>query len=238
MNEIGKKIALARAALDMNQSELARALSVSPQAVQAWESGKNTPRHPKLIAIASVLGVPVSYLLSDRQSAVPAAMRGPEAEPADPVAPWDDATALDDDEVAIPLLKDMRIAAGGGCIADEFDSGRKIRLGKHTLRNQGVQFDQAVCVRVRGNSMEPALPEGSTVGVNLGSTAIKDGKVYVFRHDGELRVKQIYRLPGNGLRFRSFNRAEHEDEDYTAQDLIDNDICVVGKVFWSSVLWD
>ena len=238
MNEIGKKIALARTALGMNQSELARELGVKPQSVQAWESGKNIPRYPRLVAIAAALRKPVGYLLSDSASAPVTALLGPEAELADPVSPWDDDTELEDDEVAIPLLKDVRVAAGRGCVAEEFDSGKKIRLGKHTLRNQGVQFDQAVCVLVRGNSMEPALPEGSTVGVNLGSTAIKDGKVYVIRHDGELRVKQLYRLPGSGLRLRSFNRAEHDDEDYSAQDLVENDICVVGKVFWSSVLWD
>ncbi|MEN1579163.1 hypothetical protein AAIH34_34745, partial [Pseudomonas aeruginosa] len=63
-----------------------------------------------------------------------------------------------DDEVAVPLLKHVEVAAGSGRSADEFKTSKKIRLGKYTLRNQGVQFDMAVCVTVRGNSMEPALP--------------------------------------------------------------------------------
>jgi phage repressor protein C with HTH and peptisase S24 domain len=155
-----------------------------------------------------------------------------------PISPWDDDTPLDDDEVALPLLKHIEVAGGKGRVPTDYDSGRKIRLGKYTLRNQGVQFDQAVCVTVTGNSMEPALPEGSTVGVNLGNTTVKDGKVYVISHAGELRVKQLYRLPGGGIRLRSFNRAEHEDEDYSQEQMIEKDIAIVGKVFWSSVLWD
>ncbi len=237
MSEIDKRIARARTARGLNQSELARALGVTPQSVQAWESGKNVPRNPKLRAIASALGVSLGYLMGEEDS-IPDLMPESEASMLGPISAWDDDTELDDDEVAIPLLKDVRVAAGTGRIAEDFDSGKKIRMGKYTLRNQGVQFDKAVCVTVHGNSMEPALPEGSTVGVNLGNTVVKDGKVYVIKHDGELRVKQLYRLPGDGLRLRSFNRVEHDDEDYTVQDMIDKGISVVGKVFWSSVLWD
>lgn len=237
MSEIHKRIAQARLHRGLNQSELARALAVTPQSVQAWESGKNIPRSPKLRAIASVLGVSLGYLMGEEEF-LPAPSLAAEASMLGPISAWDDNTELDDDEVAIPLLKDVRVAAGTGRIAEDFDSGKKIRMGKVTLRNQGVQFDKAVCVTVHGNSMEPALPEGSTVGVNLGNTTVKDGKVYVIKHDGELRVKQLYRLPGDGLRLRSFNRVEHDDEDYTAQELIDKDISVVGKIFWSSVLWD
>ncbi|MGU9749278.1 S24 family peptidase, partial [Pseudomonas aeruginosa] len=161
-----------------------------------------------------------------------------EAELIGPISAWDDETPLEDDEVAVPLLKDVEVAAGSGRSADEFKTSKKIRLGKYTLRNQGVQFDMAVCVTVRGNSMEPALPDGSTVGVNLGCKSIKDGKVYVITHASELRVKALYRLPGGGIRLRSFNQAEYPDEEYSQEEMAEKGISVLGRVFWSSVLWD
>jgi len=90
---------------------------------------------------------------------------------------------------------------------------------------------------VSGNSMEPVLPDGSTVGVDQGATSVVDGKMYALNHGGQLRVKMLYRLPGGGIRMRSYNREEHRDEEYSAQDMIDKEIVVLGRVFWSSVLW-
>lgn len=226
------------------QVKIAEALDKTPNYISRCLSMTMAPEHRKNIGeefareIESKLGLSRYQLDQPNFGEAATVERGVEATLAGPISVWGDETPLDEDEVSIPLLKDVRVAAGSGYAVEEFDSGKRIRMGKHTLRNQGVQFDQAVCVTVRGNSMEPALPEGSTVGVNLAATSVKDGKVYVLRQDGELRVKQLYRLPGNGLRLRSFNRAEHDDEDYTSQQMIDKDISIMGKVFWSSVLWD
>jgi phage repressor protein C with HTH and peptisase S24 domain len=84
--------------------------------------------------------------------------------------------------------------------------------------------------------MEPVLPHGSTVGVDQGCTTVTDGKMYALNHGGQLRVKTLYRLPGGGIRMRSYNREEHPDEEYSATELIKNEIIVIGKVFWYSVL--
>lgn len=159
------------------------------------------------------------------------------AEMIGPIDAWDDDTPLDDDEVYVPFLKEVELSAGSGRTVVEQSHKQKLRFGKLTLRKQGVQPDNAVCVTVSGNSMEPVLPDKSTVGVDQGSTAVVDGKMYAIDHDGQLRVKTLYRLPGGGIRMRSFNRDEHPDEEYTAQEMIDQNIHVKGKVFWSSVLW-
>lgn len=85
--------------------------------------------------------------------------------------------------------------------------------------------------------MEPVLPHGSTVGVDTGTTNVIDGKMYALAHAGQLRVKTLYRIPGGGIRLRSFNREEHDDEDYTAEEMIEQEITILGRVFWSSALW-
>jgi len=154
-----------------------------------------------------------------------------------PMDVWDDDTPLDDDEVYVPFLKEVELSAGTGRTAIEQSPKQKLRFGKMTLRRQGVQPSEAVCVTVAGNSMEPVLPDGSTVGVDRGTTSITDGKMYALDHGGQLRVKTLYRLPGGGIRMRSFNREEHPDEEYTPADMLKNEIAVLGRVFWSSALW-
>ena len=54
--------------------------------------------------------------------------------------------------------------------------------------------------------------DGSTIGVDTATTHITDGEIYALEHDGMLRVKFVYRLPGGGIRLRSFNREEYPDE--------------------------
>ncbi|MEN1395189.1 XRE family transcriptional regulator, partial [Pseudomonas aeruginosa] len=45
-------------------------------------------------------------------------------------------------------------------------------------------------------------------------------------------------LPGGGIRLRSFNQAEYPDEEYSQEEMAEKGISVLGRVFWSSVLWD
>ncbi|MDZ4325537.1 MAG: XRE family transcriptional regulator [Pseudomonas sp.] len=153
-----------------------------------------------------------------------------------PISVWDDTTPLDDDEVYVPFLKEIELSAGNGRTAVQQSLTHKLRFGRRTLRRQGVQPSEAVCVTVSGNSMEPVLPDGSTVGVDQGNTSIIDGKMFALNHSGQLRVKNIYRLPGGGIRLRSYNREEHPDEEYTLDQMKEKDIFIIGKVFWYSVL--
>lgn len=48
---------------EISQSDLARALGISPQAVQKWEDQKSAPRHGKLSAIAGALSTTVAELI-------------------------------------------------------------------------------------------------------------------------------------------------------------------------------
>ena len=147
---------------------------------------------------------------------------------------WDDDTPVEDDEVSIPFLREVELAAGSGRFVIEESEKASLRFGKRSLRHNGVQFDQAKCVTVRGNSMLPVLRDGATVGVNAGKSGIGDivdGDLYAINHNGQLRVKQLYHLP-TGIRLRSFNRDEHPDEDYTFQQMQEEQISILGHVFW------
>lgn len=145
---------------------------------------------------------------------------------------WDRNTPLNSDEYAVPFYQDVRLAAGNGFADDIEDYNNfKLRFSKATLRKQGVQYENAVCVIADGNSMEPVIPDGTTVGIDLGNKTIRDGKIYAINHGGLLRIKLLYNMPNEQVKIRSYNSEEHPDE---TADL--KDISVLGKVFWYSVL--
>jgi phage repressor protein C with HTH and peptisase S24 domain/DNA-binding XRE family transcriptional regulator len=262
MKTISEIIKQARQAAGISQSELARRLKITPQSVQAWESGRSTPRPLMYVDISEALNISLESLLTTAivgmgksgpiNSSEIRALRdsilrtvGPNTEPLGQIDAWDDAPPPDDgevyvpflDDVYVPFLKEVELSAGSGKTVVEQSKKQKLRFWKMTLRRQGVQPSEAVCVTVSGNSMEPVLPDKSVVGVDQGNTTITDGKMYALNHGGQLRVKTLFRLPGGGVRLRSFNRDDHPDEEYTPQQMIENEITIIGRVFWSSVLW-
>ncbi|MDH0638221.1 helix-turn-helix transcriptional regulator [Pseudomonas sp. GD03860] len=232
--ELKDRLKQARKSAGLTQVELAERAGIKQASVSEIERGL-TRTSGYLVKLAQICGVDPIWLAEGTGTAESSASKS-NATMLGPISVWDDDTPLEDDEVYVPFLKEVELSAGSGRTVIEKSSNRKLRFGKLTLRNQGVQFDQAVCVTVHGNSMEPVLPDGSTVGVDLAATAVKDGKMYAVDHGGELRVKTLYRIPGGGLRFRSFNQDEHPDEEYTSQQLAEGGITVLGKVFWYSVL--
>lgn len=60
---IGTRIREQRIRVGLNQSELGRALGISPQAVQKWEDGKSSPRNNKLPELAAALSTSVRELI-------------------------------------------------------------------------------------------------------------------------------------------------------------------------------
>ena len=147
------------------------------------------------------------------------------------VETWQDGTPLNDAECEVPFLKEVRLAAGSGSFEAADFNGYKLRFHESSLRRKGINPKNVVCVSADGNSMEPVFPDGATLGVDTSQKHIKDGKIYAINHDGWLRTKILYRLPGNRIRIHSYNEDEHPDEEVDA-----SDIQVIGRVFWWSVL--
>lgn len=224
----GKQARLADA-LGKSANYISRCLSTAPSSAGSKNIGEEFARD-----IEAKLGLERYQL--DQKGMKPAEKVVGNAEYLGQFSVWDDDTPLDDDEVYVPFLKEVELSAGSGKTVVEPSHKQKLRFGKMTLRRQNVQPSEAVCVTVSGNSMEPVLPHGSTVGVDQGCTAVTDGKMYALNHGGQLRVKTLYRAPGGGIRMRSYNRDEHPDEEYSADEMLQKDIIVIGKVFWYSVL--
>ncbi|MGF6127232.1 phage repressor protein C with HTH and peptisase S24 domain [Pseudomonas frederiksbergensis] len=243
--ELGAAIESARLAKGVSKKKLAEDFGVKPPSVQGWvNSGRiDKSKLMQLIDYFSDVAKPDHWGLSDQMSAYlgSASIEEPRSSytanhdlrlPS--IETWDDETPLDDDEVYVPFLQEVELAAGSGRFAIEESDSSRLRFFKKDLRHNNVQFSNAKCVVVSGNSMVPVLRDGATVGVNVGKNSlgdIVDGDMYAINHNGQLRVKQVYRLP-IGIRLRSFNRDEHPDEDYTFQEIQDQHLAILGHVFW------
>lgn len=65
---LGERIAQLRKESGMNQSDLAKAMDVTRQAVSKWESGLSNPDAANLIRLADLLDTDIEYLTTGRRS--------------------------------------------------------------------------------------------------------------------------------------------------------------------------
>lgn len=225
--DIGNRIRTRRKELRLTQEAIAKSVGVNRVSVSQWESGQNKPKN--LIALSKVLKCSAEWLLTGKSKEA----KDENAKWLGGIDPWGSKTPLDEDDIELPFFTEVELSAGSGATQVQENHGPKLRFSKSTLKRHGIDPSHAACVSVTGNSMEPVLLDGSTIGIDTSKTTITDGKMYAVDHDGMLRVKSLYRVPG-GIRLKSFNSDEYQDEIYTGDSA--KSIRIIGRVFWYSVL--
>jgi len=233
MSGIAERIRYLLAREGMKQKDLAEQLSTSAQTVNNWIKRDSISREAAQ-QIAEKYGYSLDWLLNGQGEPKKRSDDGipPESEWGK-VEAWDDSTPVSDDEVEVPFFKDIEFACGAGRTGDEDYNGYKLRFSKSTLRRIGASTDghSIICFPARGNSMEPNIPDGTTVAVNTEDKKIIDGKMYAISEDGWKRIKLLYRTGPETISVRSYNAAEHPPEEKPL-----GSIEVIGRVFWWSVL--
>lgn len=233
--EINERIARAIQLSGKKKGEVAKACEVANSAVTQWIDGTTKSLKPEnLYALAALTGFNARWLAIGEGPEKPEKPVEANAELIGTMSAWDSSTPLGDDEVAIPLYKEVELAAGGGATQVIEVPGRLLRFAKSTLREAGVVPANAVCATVKGRSMERLIMDGATIGIDTGSKHIEDGEIYAFDQDGMLRVKYLYRLPGGAVRVRSENDDEFPDETLTPEQFAN--IRMLGWVFWWSTV--
>lgn len=241
-SRLALKFKARREELDLTQADVATrvtALLVPPkkltqQVYAAFEGGKSqTTKHA--MKIAQVLSMPMEALDENWELSSTVAKQSNAKLIDAPIAVWEDGPPLEN-EVEVPMLKEIEQPEGSGRTEIEEHGTVKLGFSQSSLQAMGVEASNIVCIIVSGNSMAPVIPDGSLAGVDRGKTAVKDGDIFAINQNGQLRVKILYRLPGGGLRMRSFNRDEHPDEEYPEDQIQTGGIVILGRIFWYSVL--
>lgn len=244
MNTSGERL---RAVLDernISYKEFAALLGVEPQNLNNWFN-RGVPK-AQIFAVADALAVRPRWLADGEGMQVPGGNvhqsgdgkvhRIEELKPTylEPLHAWDGDTPLEEDEVELPLFKEVELASGQGRTSVQVIAGERLRFSRSTMRECGVDPSNAVFATNSGHSNHPLILNNATVGVDKGMTRVVDGEIYAIDHDGLLRVKFLERLPGGGIRMRSYNQAEYKDEDFTTDEILEQRIVILGRVFWWS----
>ncbi|CAB3729078.1 HTH-type transcriptional regulator PrtR [Achromobacter piechaudii] len=133
-------------------------------------------------------------------------------------------------EEFIPIRRlDVRLSAGRGQLFTSEEEKSRLSFRADFLQSIGAAPHNTVSVSVSGDSMEPIIPDGSTLLVDRGNRHVVNGKVYALRQNGCLLVKRLYTTT-SGYVARSDNAAENYpdiplDEEHP-------DFEIIGRAVW------
>ena len=211
-----------------NQTDFSRAIGKAPAQVNQWLNGYRNIGDAAALNIEKSLGLPQGYLDGVVTNQLPK-----ENEITDIHRPmlWSSNDPLpEDDYTFAPYMKEQAFCGGAGSFEIPDYNGFRLPFGRATLRRKSISPDNVFCCTLTGDSMEERIAEDAAIAVDAGEKTIRDGKIYAFRHGDLFRVKYLSRLPGGRVKIKSHNPA-YEDEEAGLED-----IEVIGRVFWWSVL--
>jgi peptidase, S24 family len=211
-----------------NQADFSRAIGKAPAQVNQWLNGYRNIGDGVALNIEKSLGLPQGYLDGVVTNQLPK-----ENEIVGIHRPmlWSSNDPLpEDDYTFAPYMKEQAFCGGAGSFEIPDYNGFRLPFGKATLRRKSISPDNVFCCTLTGDSMEERIAEDAAIAVDAGEKTIRDGKIYAFRHGDLFRVKYLSRLPGGRVKIKSHNPA-YDDEEAGLED-----IEVIGRVFWWSVL--
>jgi phage repressor protein C with HTH and peptisase S24 domain len=219
-----------------NQSEMARYIGVTPQAVQKWMAGVTEPKGKNLQMAAEFLGVTPAELKFG------GVLPGPSGEisvTSHPMRRADDfvksrviAGHPDDDlqegMVQVPESR-IEFSAGHGRVNYELVEDEEPATYRLSwFQKYGINPQKVRRFRVHGDSMVPMLYPRDTILVNTEETNVVDGRLYAIRYGDELRVKYLSRRLDGTLILRSLNSAYRDEE--VPPEVAGEHITIIGRV--------
>lgn len=197
MKTIGSKIEYLRQENDLTKDALAKIVEVSAGAVSKWELDISKPKAKSSIKLADYFMVTLDSLTDPKKD-----------------------IKYRQKMVNIPYYKNVEAAAGDGLEAfdESYDD-----LCIHACFISNPQ--STIALNVNGDSMEPIFVDGSVIFIDRSLCNVVDGNVYVFVHEGMVRMKELERIP-KGLRLKSYNE-KYQSEDI---DIEFQTINVIGRV--------
>ena len=200
---------------------VASAIDTSNTTIWRYEAGQRRPSGPTLHALASVYGRSVDWLLgeTDEDGEAPDSTDGPAPDSPDAIVSLDEVsqdlvaridrlesyvrsavaesrTEYDagDDMPAVRPVEVVEVAAAAGGGAEVFDESviGKLWFRHDWLASNAIDPAQCNVISVRGESMEPTLPDGCSILVDRsqGRKRRRVGRIFVMRTEDGLVVKR------------------------------------------------
>lgn len=129
----------------------------------------------------------------------------------------------------ISFYKDIDVSAGSGIEYENDGIVSSLPIPTYFLNLHGVAPEDALIVKVSGDSMSPTLNNEDLVIVNKNFSSSLNG-IYVIKDDiNGLRVKRLDKDKDGSLKVISDNK-KYETQLYSADELKNEIIVVIGKV--------
>lgn len=203
---------------------------VTPGAVTNWFRSGHISKE-NLIKVAALLQVSVESLVSEDDDVIV------DAKTQDMLARFGKKPITIEsttDNVFYVHVKefDMKFAAGNGRTPtfEEINDSIPATYSTEWFTKHGINPNNAIMVKVHGDSMHPLLHDGESIMLNLAETQIQNGKVYGLRYGDELKVKRIYRKLDGTLILKSDNPAHTPQEEEIPPHMQDEHIAIIGRV--------
>ncbi len=206
MSTLGERIRKAREEKNQRQVDLGRMVGVSAAVISNWEKDVNRPDTEKLCRLCDALDVSAAYLLdywkgenpyTDEELASLKKYRMLDVHGRQVVdlvldaeysrmARHEDDSLVHRDNITYISCYDLAVSAGTGEPLGE--TYYKSRLEIPTER---VPEQAHYCLRVNGDSMEPAYHDGDIVFVQRLDGSVQEGEIGVFILNGEGYLKRL-----------------------------------------------
>lgn len=209
---------------------LSKEFEVSDKGAGKWLKGEAIPETSKLPLLAEFLGVSTEWLMNGSEIVAnngsiriaPIEFRSGESKPTN---------------VRIPVHKDIRASCGVGIENFLEDVSEYLDIDPYILKVMGVKTkpENLRIIYSDEYSMWPTVAPNSPLFIDISDKdpdAIKNGNVYVFTHNHELRMKRIFvsYAGSKTVRLASDNpdKVRYPDEFITNEQL--NEINFVGRL--------
>lgn len=201
---------------------ISNVLGVSRATLDRWLNAQSEPSFRDVASLAEACAVSLNWLAGSQDS-LNVETKRLEDEP-DRSLPG---------VFQVPIL-DVRAAAGTGAINSDEVVVAHLPFPRSFLKALGVNPDKVRALHAYGDSMEPTVPDGRLVLVDLADRDISRPRVYVIRTPDGLRLKRIQRLLDGSLRLLSDNSELYPPETIAGADV--ESIKVLGRAFWTEKL--
>lgn len=240
----GHRVSVARKARKLSQQQLADLISVgSPVTINQPVIGSiesrdstNSKHAPK---IAKALDVSLEWLLTGFGAS---GLIDPDDETIEIAGTTTNVDVYDDNEPAMlneiefPMYDTVEVSAGNGSVIQEVvKTKEKLRLSRSLLDRLGVAKDKVVGAKLKGDSLDGLIQDGSTIAIDLSKAdhQIRNNKIYVIQVGGEYKAKILQRhFDNTGVYIKSTN-PEYADVSMSNIDF-EREVTVIGWVFWWS----
>ena len=221
---LGERLAEARRRRGLAQVDLAVALGKDRSLVSHVESNRAGLLVDGLVKAARELAVSVDYLLGLTDDPTPSAQLSEQ------VGIFADVDLGDLPGVRHVEIREIAASAGGGAeVWDETITGYQA-FQRMWLDRHSIDPDQCCVISVRGESMEPTLPDGCSILVDRNRGERRDGRIYVMRTEDGLVVKRLGRDQDGNWNILSDNQV-WEPVAWS------NDVEIIGEVRWAATVF-